>query len=545
MPINYVKFQRGTLQAYETLKASGRLDDNTLYFIRTEDEGGVGRLYMGNNLISGGDIVLQSAKLNDLEDVITSGANTNSFLVFNGEKWVTKTLEEVAELIVKDIEPIKFNEQQFVKDEAGLVNLLGYAEAEAGTQLIKKADGSLGWVKPEEVSLEGLATIEQLNSGLADLKEFVDINSEDISGLKEVDKNLGAELNKKANAADIEAALQLKANSAEVEAALQQKANVLYVDDSLALKANVADVYSKQDADKVIADAIAKVPHLKREIYEDLADAELAVVKFGDSADQYIYMVERQDGVDGNYYDEYMAFKNSSNSWKLEQVGNWEVDLSEYAKIAKVNEELETKVDKVEGSRLIAETEGVKLAGIEEGAEVNFISSVDTDNFAVNERKLSLTQIPVSKVSNLAALLNSKVEKQDGYRLISAEEAKKLEGLSIDEDGSVGISATVNASKVQELYNAVVNIVSGKGTAEFDGEQKTLLNIEAGAQINAINSVNTDELVIDENKKLSIKQIAVSKVSNLEALLNAKQGAIDALDGRVTAIEGILTWIEI
>lgn len=558
MSISYVKFQRGTLKAYETLKASGRLDENTLYFIRTEDGAGVGRLYMGENLISGGDIVLQSAKLDDLEDVIASGAKADSFLVFNGEKWVAKTLAEVAELIVGNVEQVKFNESQFIMDEAGLVNLLGYADAEVGAQPIKNADGTIGWVKPAEISTEGLATVEQLNAGLANLKEFVDVNTEDINDLKKADEDLLVEIGKKATVADIEAAVAGKANSADVEAALQQKANVSYVDDSLALKANIADVsdalalkadvenvYSKEEADKAIADAVAGASHLKRAIYENLAEAEMAVVKFGDSADEYIYMVVREKSSEGNHYDEYMAFKNESGFWQLEKVGNWEVDLSDYAKTTDVNEKLANKVDKVEGSRLITEAEGLKLAGIEDGAEVNFISSVDEDNFAVNEGKLSLTQVSVSKVTNLAALLNSKVDKQEGYRLISPEEAKKLEGLSVDEDGSVGISATVNASKVQELYNSVVNIVSGKGTAEFDGEQKALLNIQAGAQVNAIDSVDTDELVIDADKKLSIKQIAVSKVSNLEALLNAKQGAIDSLDGRVTAIEGMLTWVEI
>ena len=558
MSISYVKFQRGTLKAYETLKASGRLDENTLYFIRTEDGAGVGRLYMGENLISGGDIVLQSAKLDDLEDVIASGAKADSFLVFNGEKWVAKTLAEVAELIVGNVEQVKFNESQFIMDEAGLVNLLGYADAEVGAQPIKNADGTIGWVKPAEISTEGLATVEQLNAGLANLKEFVDVNIEDIDNLKKADEDLLVEIGKKATAADIEAAVAEKANSADVEAALQQKANVSYVDDSLALKANIADVsealalkaniedvYSKEDADKAIANAVAGASHLKRAIYENLAEAEMAVVKFGDSADEYIYMVAREKSSEGNYYDEYMAFKNESGFWQLEKVGNWEVDLGDYAKTVDVNEKLANKVDKIEGSRLITEAEGLKLAGIADGAEVNFISSVNEDNFAVNEGKLNLIQVPVSKVSNLEALLNSKVDKQEGYRLISSEEAKKLEGLSVDSDGSVGISATVNASKVQELYNSVVNIVSGKGTAEFDGEQKTLLNIQAGAQVNAIDSVDTDELVIDANKKLSIKQIAVSKVSNLEALSNAKQGAIDSLDGRVTAIEGMLTWVEI
>ena len=64
----YIKFQRGSLAAYQALTS---YDDNTLYFVTPESgEGAVGRLYLGDKLISGGDVVLQFANLNDLADVI-------------------------------------------------------------------------------------------------------------------------------------------------------------------------------------------------------------------------------------------------------------------------------------------------------------------------------------------------------------------------------------------------------------------------------------------------------------------------------------------
>lgn len=103
MAINYIKFQRGTLDAYNTLKEASRLDENTLYFIYPEGNDSVGSLYMGERIISGGDIVLETAYLDDLKDVVATGAETNSFLVRDGENWVAKTLEDVIDLIIGNV----------------------------------------------------------------------------------------------------------------------------------------------------------------------------------------------------------------------------------------------------------------------------------------------------------------------------------------------------------------------------------------------------------------------------------------------------------
>lgn len=110
MAVSYVKFQRGTQAAYDKLTvrdASNNIikkpDDNTLYFIYPEGNDSVGRLYLGDRLISGGDVVLTAASLNDLADVITDNAKTNDFLVFNGKNWIAKTIDDVVELIKNTI----------------------------------------------------------------------------------------------------------------------------------------------------------------------------------------------------------------------------------------------------------------------------------------------------------------------------------------------------------------------------------------------------------------------------------------------------------
>ncbi len=104
MAVNYVKFQRGSQEAYDALKSAGKLDENTLYFIYSADNSSVGALYMGNRIISGGDITIASASLDDLADVIVAGAGTNSFLIKGTDgNWIAKSLEDVVALIKENL----------------------------------------------------------------------------------------------------------------------------------------------------------------------------------------------------------------------------------------------------------------------------------------------------------------------------------------------------------------------------------------------------------------------------------------------------------
>ena len=527
---------------------------------------------MGENLISGGDVVLQSTKLDDLEDVIAYGANANSFLVFNGEKWVAKTLSEVAELVIGDIESVKFNENQFIMDDAGLVNLLGYAEAEIGSQPVKNADGTIGWVKPKEISTEGLATVEQLNN----LQELVEGNAKDIDDLQTANNNFNEIINGKADANEVNEALNLKANIADVNnalegkanvsdlegkanisdlegkanvsdledkanvsdvnAALELKANAADVNAALELKANAADVYSKTAADKAIADAIAAAPHLERKIYEKLSDAEVAVATFDDSADKYIYMVARENSNDSNYYDEYMAFKDPNGLWQLEKVGDWGVDLSAYAKTSDVNAALENKVDKANDARLITFIEADKLERIEAGAQVNYISAASTD-FTVVDGTLSLNNIDISKVSNLESALAEKVNKvyytvenEDGSTskvegtLLSPEDKEKLAALVIDENGSVGVSGTVNAENVEGLGSWI----TANGATHISNLTESNLFSTLVDKINYITSVDKEVFEVAEGN-LQLLSSVKSNLNSLDSILTANAGNENAL----------------
>lgn len=64
---------------------------------------------------------------------------------------------------------ILINENVFAKDENGVLNLLGFADAVGGAQLVKAEDGKISWVKPDTTTVEGLSTaIESLKTVVGD-----------------------------------------------------------------------------------------------------------------------------------------------------------------------------------------------------------------------------------------------------------------------------------------------------------------------------------------------------------------------------------------
>lgn len=68
---------------------------------------------------------------------------------------------------------VEIDEQIFIHVD-GKLSLLGFADAVGGAQLIKKADGTIGWVKPDTTTVEGLSTaVEGLRTDLNTLTENV------------------------------------------------------------------------------------------------------------------------------------------------------------------------------------------------------------------------------------------------------------------------------------------------------------------------------------------------------------------------------------
>ena len=190
------------------------------------------------------------------------------------------------------------------------------------------------------------------------------------------------------------------------------------------------------------------------------------------------------------------------------------------------------------------------------GAEKNVIASVDTGSFTVDaERKLTLNDVPMAKVTGLSDALNGKVDKVEGYTLLSPTDKTKLDALVIGESG-VEISGKVNAANVEGLGNWITtnrDAVPGLLSAT---EATKLAGIADGAQVNVLEAVAIDgvDLTI-EGKKVNIPLATTTTAGALSATdkviidsiatTYATKTELSDMDTRVTALEGTCTWGEI
>ncbi len=547
---NYVKFQRGSQDAYNALKQAGRLDNNTLYFIYDDADKSAGALYLGTRFISGGDATVTPTNLDDLADVIVNGAGTNSFLVKNEEDvWVAKSLEDVIALIedklqvdpaiTENVSKLQDSVNDIIEDIGLLEDAINEkADSEfVNEELAKKADA-----ETVNTALSSKADAETVNAALDEKANIEDVNA--ALDAKADAETVNAALDKKADVETVNAALDTKANIEDVNEELAKKADAETVNAALSEKANINDVYTKEEVnDKVATEintAISNVDHLQRKVVNNLDEIDEDAV----DAHLYIYMVPTGLQQDDDKYDEYMVINGV-----IEKVGSWEVDLSQYAKA----EDLKKKVDVVEGSRLMTEAEGEKLAALKVEAEKNYISSVASE-FKVEEGKLELVSIGQDKITGLTETLSNidgkfvavnealegKVDAVEGSRLITNDEAKKLGALVLEGD-NVAISGTVGAAKVQELYDNVLRIVTGSGFAEYDGQQRALLNIAPGAEVNVIQTANLNDFTIDENRTLNLNDIAISKITNLQESLDAKVNIADLNENHFVVSDGTIS----
>lgn len=156
-----------------------------------------------------------------------------------------KTLQEVGKLPVGDGKSVTVAED-------GTISLLGVAAAETGAQLVKKADGSVEWVKPDTTTVEGLTTeVESLGNRATALegkvgddskglvKEVADLTTE-VSGVK---SNLADNYyNKEAVDGLVSGAFHFKGNAKELNA----EGNLVGTDDKV-ITGKAGDVYQIGD----------------------------------------------------------------------------------------------------------------------------------------------------------------------------------------------------------------------------------------------------------------------------------------------------------
>ena len=377
------------------------------------------------------------------------GSSTTVY--YYGQKIVVVTAESADLYIIQPDKTLKaagtvpVGDNKSITVSDGVIGITGFAAATENQQPRKKADGTIEWYTPDTSTVAGLSqTVGQHTQQISTLNEQMTTVQGDIT-------TINSTLADKANSADVYTKQQTEDKISAAISSVYKPAGSTTFAALPAPAANVlGNVYNVTDAftttDQFVEGAGKSYP----------AGTNVAVVLVGE---EYKY-----DVLSGM-----VDLSNYSTTDEIAQT---------YATKTEVTTGLSGKVDKVEGSRLMTDAEGTKLAGIEAGAQVNNIASVASGELAISEEKeLSIVAVAQDKVTGLADALAGKVNTEAGK----------------------GLSTNDFTTPLLEKLNA----------------------LPAGAQVNAIDTVS-DEFTISETKELSVAAIAQSKITGLPDALNAK-----------------------
>ena len=180
---SYVKFVRGTVTAWNQLKAANKVYDDTLYFIYESADATTGSLYLGTKLI-GGTGSGGANSLADLTDVIVSEISNKDILIYSGGSWINGTIEDI----------INLNTSILEIDSTGAITIAGFTEAEVGTIPQKNSSGKITWVAPGNLSeitninnqLQNIYNKEEVNDLIASVNH---LSYKKVGSLEEVNKD--------------------------------------------------------------------------------------------------------------------------------------------------------------------------------------------------------------------------------------------------------------------------------------------------------------------------------------------------------------------
>lgn len=443
MAVNYVKFFRGSSLAFESVPKN----TDTLYFI-TDSDSNKSALYLGDKLIAG-----NITELADLNDFLLSELEDNQILAYDkdSEKWTNKAIIDIIDIMKgateaeqggmglvpapgigqqefflrgdgtwatptqsielstdnKTLETLEDGSTLSLKDfgkkyykyieASGSEETGDYVAAHYEVQIVDEnnpwseglepkvvnEDGKLilGWFEPNQNTLEGVIDgVAALQNKISELEKEVDTNA---SSIKDLDTDITG------------LSTELEFIGIEIEG-----------------KADADLVYTKEETDAKINEAVVSLDHLKRKTFDSLVEAE-AFVETVSNPENYIYMVLNTSDALNNTYDEYIYTAEDG----LRLVGNWEVNLEDYVTDVELATALMSKVDVEEGYSLISDEEKAKLADIEEGAQKNLFDQVNSENFSIDgidgKRQLNLKSISISQVTNLEDILNNTATKEE------------------------------------------------------------------------------------------------------------------------------------
>lgn len=383
--------------------------------------------------------------------------------------------------------------------------------------VLEGEDLVLGWYEPNPTTVEGVQSqVVTVQSAVETLKSDVDQVEEDVktleSNLADLADEIGSPAEGETLASGLYAELDAKANSANVYTKTEINDTVEGINNAIAEKADAADVYTKEDVytktetDTAIATAVNNADHLKRVILaspsgdqtvEDVINAWLTNNDLVSAADQYIYMIPTGLQQDDNKYYEYIILVEGEN-YVVEQVGNWEVDLSDYVS----EKEFE---DYLKSYYTSAQVDDILKAYATTAAVTEAIGDSLTNYYTIEQIDGFLDTIyTAAEVDALISPLATKQEVIDGL-------AGKVD------------NATLNNYYTQtEADGKFVAQEEGKSLVS-DDEIAKLATVKENAEENYVKSVD-DHFAVDADGKLSFvsKSIDISDVDNLEVELAKK-----------------------
>ena len=195
----------------------------------------------------------------------------------------------------------------------------------------------------------------------------------------------------------------------------------------------------------------------------------------------------------------------------------------------------------------VDKVEGSRLITSEEASKLSsikdLIQSVNPVDFTLGtEGQLNLNNLSIDKVANLQTALNKKVDTIDGWTLLSPTNQEKLSKLVIGDDGSVEISGNVNAENVQGLgdwITANAGNIVGLSEKNFSSTLEAKLN---GVETGAQkNYINSiEETQFEVNSgKLSVKSISSNLIGGLSELLSGK-ASTEAVNSIDTKVNSLI-----
>lgn len=273
-------------------------------------------------------------------------------------------------------------------------------------------------------------------------------------------------------------------------------------------KADAENVYTKEEADEAIADAVAEAvanaAHLSRVIVDSVADIPVE----DDKSLTCIYMVPTGLQADDDKYDEYMVIEYDGTDEetgeaikirKVERVGSWEVDLKDYVTV----KDLTDLSDVVENNQIAVD---------------EALSDLEDAIAAEEERALAAEQANATEIAKKA----DKATTLAGYGITDAytkEEAnQKIED---------ALKAATGGESASDVKVALDNYKEANDE-RVDAIEEALEALE-GAEPNFITAVNEDEFTVTEGV-LELNNIPIAKVTNLEDTLSVIQSDVLTLE---------------